>query len=101
MVHAFVLLDAMPRREQDLFDSLGKESYVVARRLLKDKVGGADIVALIRGQDEADIERILANQMRSLHWLHSVRRVMAHHTIIGPVRGVMAEMEQEVLGKGR
>jgi len=95
-MYAFVLIDALPRREHDVFKALDRVRAVVSKRLLQDKVAGADIATLVEAEDEVEVERIINNELHDLAWVHSVRRVMAHHTVIGPVRNLMMQMQEEV-----
>jgi hypothetical protein len=95
MARAFVLIDALPNRERDVFDALGKVQAIVGRRLLKQRLGQGDVIALLEAPDEDGLERLITNELRSVPWVHSIRRVMPHHTLFGPVQREMEELHRE------
>lgn len=95
MAHAFVLIDALPSKEKDVLEALGGWPFVVSRRLLKQRVGQADIIALIEGKDQAELETFIISRMRN-SWIHSVKRVQPHHTMLAWVQREMEDMMREV-----
>ncbi|HEV8360251.1 MAG TPA: hypothetical protein VGR28_07350 [Candidatus Thermoplasmatota archaeon] len=101
MTRAFVLIDALPKREKDVFDSLGKVQGVIGRRLLPQRVGQGDIIVLLEAPDADGLERLITNQLRSVPNVHTIIRVLPHATLLGPVRALMDEMYREVEARGK
>ncbi|MGQ0535343.1 MAG: hypothetical protein ACT4PT_04650 [Methanobacteriota archaeon] len=99
MSRAFVLIDALPGREDDVFESLSKIPAVIGRRMLAQKVGNAEIIIMVEAKDQDMIEKVVSGQIRGVGGIASVRRVMTHHTIASPLRSVMEEMEKEASKK--
>ena len=95
MVRAFVLVDTLPGREKDVFNSLGKVPSVILKRMLKEKVGNAEIIVLLETPDPDGVDKILTGQVRGISGVHTVRKVQTHHTLVGPILKVMDEMERE------
>lgn len=95
MARAFVLIDALPRKEQLVFDSLGKMPAVVSKRMLPQRVGQGDIIALVEATDHDEVERFITNQLRSLNFVHNIIRVQPHQTLLGGVHKLMEEMYKE------
>lgn len=96
MARAFLLVDALPRREQAVFEALSRIPAVVSKRMLKEKIGNADMLVLLEAADADAVESIIAGQLRGVSGVHTVRRVMLHHTIVGSVQRLMSEMADEV-----
>jgi hypothetical protein len=92
---AFILIDAVPNRENDVYESVLKFPGVVAARRLKQRVGQGDVLALVEAPTQEELERIISSRMRSLTWVHAIIRIMPHHTMMGPVYGLMEEMYKE------
>lgn len=95
VARAFVLIDVLPNREKEVLEALAKMPFVVAKRPLKQRVGQADLIALIEGQDQAEVETFITSRMR-MSWVHSVKRVMPHHTMLAWVQREMEDMAREV-----
>lgn len=98
---AFVLLDALPKREQDVFNALDKVSGVVSKRMLPQRAGQGDILVLVEAADDHGLERLLTNEMRSVHGVHNVIRVRADATVLGPLQRLMTQMHAEVEARGK
>jgi DNA-binding Lrp family transcriptional regulator len=96
MVRAFVLIDALPRRDTEVLESLGKFPQVIAKRALKERVGQADLIALLEGKDQDEIEKLITGHLRGVAGIHTIKRIMPHHTILAPVQLVMEDMYREV-----
>lgn len=98
MARSFVLVDAIPGREDDVYEALGSVPAVRGRRKLTQKVGNADILALVEAADSNGIEKVMTGTLRGISGVHTIRRVALHHTIVGGLRKLMTEIEREVDG---
>ena len=99
MARAFVLIDVLPNRDKEVLEALGKMPFVIAKRPLKQRVGQADLIALVEGKDQGELETFITSRMR-MTWVHSVKRVQPHHTMLGWVQREMEEMAREVEARG-
>lgn len=95
MAHAFVLVDALNGREQDVFEAVSKVENVIAKRLLQPRVGAADMIVLMHGKDIDEIEKLVAGRLRGIGGVQGVQRMMPHHTVLGQLPKIMREMEME------
>ena len=95
MTRAFVLIDAVPKHEEDVLEALGKFPGVVGRRRLQQRVGQGDIIALLDASDGVELEKLITSRLRSVAWVHAIIRVQPHHTLMGPLLRVMEEMHHE------
>lgn len=99
MARAFAMIDALPRREQDVYEALAKVPAVVSRRLLTQRVGQGDILVLLEAADNTALEKVFTNELRSVQWVHNIIRIQPHHTLMGPVQKLMGEMYAEADAK--
>lgn len=99
---AFVLIDALPKREQDVFVALAKVPGVIARRMLPQRAGQGDLLVLVEAPDAAGLERLMTNQLRSVGGVHNIIRLRTDATLLGPLQKLMREMYEEAdAGKAR
>lgn len=95
MLQTFVLIDALPKREQDVYEALGRLPFVVSRRLLPHRAGQGDILALVETADKMELERRLTNDLRGVPHVHNIIRLRTDATLLGPLSKAMEEMYHE------
>ena len=95
MRHHFALVDAIPGKEDQVFQALAKFPEVVGKRLLAEKVANADIIVMIAAPDGDGAQKIISGKLRGISGVMSIRTVMPEHTIAPKVGKLVMEMEKE------
>ncbi len=94
MTRAFILIDALPGQEDVVLVGLDKVAGVVSKRSLNQKVGSADIVALVEAADTDAIDKIMSGRLRGLTGVYTVQRLKPGETQ-GMLSSLLAQMEKE------
>lgn len=99
MARAFVLIDAMTGREQEVYQAVASLQGVLARRMLQPRAGTMDMVVLLEGKDMDEIDKLVIGKIRAVSGVHSVQRMMPQHSMLGNLPKIIAEIERELAAK--